>query len=39
MKTVSAVVVAVALLAWPGSLMAQAPNTLTPQEKSQGWQL
>ena len=28
-----------ALLLWPVSLPAQTMNTLTPQEKSQGWQL
>ena len=27
------------LLVWSVSLSAQAPNTLTAQEKSQGWQL
>jgi len=39
MKTVSAVVPVLALLAWSASMSAQAPNTLTPQEKAQGWQL
>jgi hypothetical protein len=39
MKTVSAVVAVLPLLVWTASLSAQAPNTLTAQEKSQGWQL
>jgi hypothetical protein len=39
MKTVFAVIATLALLGSSGSLSAQAPNTLTSQEKSQGWQL
>ena len=39
MKTVCAAIVVFPLLVWSASLSTQAPNTLTPQEKSQGWQL
>lgn len=39
MKTVSALVAVLSLVVWSASLSAQAPNTLTPQQKAQGWQL
>src|SRR5215216_3236937 len=39
MKTVSAVIAVLALLVLSASLSAQAPNTLTAQEKAQDWVL
>lgn len=39
MKRVSAAIAVLPLLVWSASLSAQTPNTLTPQEKAQGWQL
>ena len=37
MNTISAAIAAFSLLVWPASVAAQTPNTLTAQEKAQGW--
>lgn len=39
MRSIKAAFIALTLLAWPPSLVGQAINTLTSQEKAQGWQL
>ena len=39
MKHTRAALALLSLLVWPISVAAQAPNTLTAQEKAQGWQL